>query len=65
MDVKGDPYIQMTPDYVYGYSGMNTEKAGADKSGDGKSDGYDTSDLKESFQIWCVEARGRGRLIRG
>lgn len=42
----------MTDSYVYGYAGMSTEKAGHEKGAD-KS--YDTSDLKESFQV-CLSS---------
>jgi isopenicillin N synthase-like dioxygenase len=47
--------IPMSPDYPYGYAGMNTEKAGNDKSEDLKGKGYDTSDLKESYQV-CLSS---------
>jgi len=39
--------VKMTDDYPYGYGGMLSEKTG----NAGGSQAYDTSDLKESFQV--------------
>ena len=49
-EVKGAG-CTMAPDYPYGYAPMNNEKAGNAKDGGA----YDTSDLKESFQI-CLSS---------
>lgn len=53
--VKEDPAVAMRPDYPYGYSGMLKEKAGHEQGKDNASAGYDTSDLKESFQL-CLSS---------
>lgn len=45
--------IAMSADYPYGYGGMSTEKTGHAQQG-----AYDTSDLKESFQV-CLSTEAK------
>ena len=49
--------VAMSDSYPYGYGGMNTEKTGGEREG-----AYDTSDLKESFQV-CLSSETKPAAI--
>jgi len=49
--------VAMSEAYPYGYGGMNTEKTGNERQG-----AYDTSDLKESFQV-CLSSAAKPAAV--